>query len=122
MKKPLQLAALLCGCLVTTSVFAQNIDKGPGFRYKGWDIGASVSVGAFWESNAHNSTTDDESGAGWRVQPSLTLSRQLGDRSCASRFRALTPTPRTMSSTARVGTPTTRCSRVSILTRPTTTT
>ena len=81
MKKPLQLAALLCGCLVTTSVFAQNIDKGPGFRYKGWDIGASVSVGAFWESNAHNSTTDDESGAGWRVQPSLTLSRQLGDRS-----------------------------------------
>ena len=81
MKKPLQLVALLCGCLVTTSVFAQNIDKGPGFRYKGWDIGASVSVGAFWESNAHNSTTDDESGAGWRVQPSLTLSRQLGDRS-----------------------------------------
>ena len=81
MKKPLQLAALLCGCLITTSVFAQNIDKGPGFRYKGWDIDASVSVGAFWESNAHNSTTDDESGAGWRVQPSLTLSRQLGDRS-----------------------------------------
>lgn len=81
MKKPLQLAALLCGCLITTSVFAQNIDKGPGFRYKGWEIGASVSVGAFWESNAHNTTNDDESGAGWRVQPSLTLSRQLGDRS-----------------------------------------
>ena len=84
MKKPLQLAALLCGCLITTSVFAQNIDKGPGFRYKGWDIAASVSVGAFWESNAHNTTNDDESGAGWRVQPSLTLSRKLGDRSSFS--------------------------------------
>ncbi|HIV09703.1 MAG TPA: transporter [Candidatus Spyradenecus faecavium] len=82
MKKPLQLAALLCGCLVTSVAFAQAGDKGPGFRFgNGWNLGASVSVGAFWENNAHDSTEDKESGAGWRVQPSLSLSKQLGSRS-----------------------------------------
>ena len=80
MRKPLQLAALLCGCLVTSLLVAAP-GKEPGFRFgNNWTVSPAVSVGAFWESNARDTYNDEDSGAGWRVQPVLSISHRLGER------------------------------------------
>ncbi len=73
MKKPLFLAALLCGCMMAS--FAHAAAKEPGFKFgEAWTLSPNLSIGAFWESNARDTYGDEESGGGWRVQPTLTLS------------------------------------------------
>ena len=73
MKTPLKLAALLCGCLLATIAFAAP-GKEPGFKFgKGWTLLPQVNLGVFWESNARDTVNDEESGGGWRVQPSFSL-------------------------------------------------
>ena len=77
MKKPLQLAAFLCGCLLATTAFAAP-GKEPGFKFgNGWTLLPQVSLGLFWESNARDTVNDEESGGGWRVQPSFSLNYEL---------------------------------------------
>ncbi len=74
MKKPLFLAALLCGCMMAS--FAQAAAKEPGFKFaNGWTLSPHLSLGAFWESNARDTYGDEKSGGGWRVQPTLSLSQ-----------------------------------------------
>lgn len=74
MKKPLALVAVLCGCLMASAVRGAD-SKGPGFRFDGGKmvLTPAVSVGAFWESNTRNTAKDEKSGAGWRVQPTLSF-------------------------------------------------
>ena len=73
MKKPLQLAALLCGCLLATTALAAP-GKEPGFKFgNGWTLLPKVNLGVFWESNIRDTIHDEESGGGWRVQPSFSL-------------------------------------------------
>ncbi len=73
MKTPLFLAALLCGCMMAN--FAHAAAKEPGFRFaNGWTLSPNLSLGAFWESNARDTYKGkEESGGGWRVQPTLSL-------------------------------------------------
>lgn len=78
MKKPLALAALLCGCLMASAVQGGIFDvkkEGTGFQFAGGKavLTPSVSIGAFWESNARDTSHDEESGGGWRVQPTLSF-------------------------------------------------
>lgn len=80
MRKPLQLAALLCGCLVTSMLVAAP-GKEPGFRFaNNWTVSPAVSTGVFWESNARDTYNHEESGGGWRVQPVLSISHRMGER------------------------------------------
>lgn len=72
MKKPLQLAALLCGIFASSALLAAG--KEPGFRFaNGWTLTPVVSAGVYWESNVHDTAHNEESGGGWRVQPTLSL-------------------------------------------------
>ncbi len=72
MKKPLFLAALLCGCMMAS--FAQAAAKAPGFKFaNGWTLSPNLSLGAFWESNARDTYRDEDAGGGWRLQPTLQL-------------------------------------------------
>ena len=75
MKKPLMFAAFLCGCLLTTSVFARG-EKQPGFEFCTGKVRVDpvVNLGLFWESNMNNTAVREESGFGWRVQPALSIS------------------------------------------------
>lgn len=77
MKKPLLFAAFLCGCLLALPAQAA---KEPGFCFGGsaneWILTPRVDTGIFWESNAHDTSDDEDSGAGWRVQPALNLTHQ----------------------------------------------
>ena len=58
--------------LVAAPLFNGNgIAFGP---HDAWRFSPSVSIGAFWESNANNTTRGEKSGGGWRVQPSFALS------------------------------------------------
>jgi hypothetical protein len=73
MKKPLIFAALLCGCLFASQVSASSYE--PGFKFNGgrFVIHPTVNAGISWESNMGNSSTHEESGFLWRVQPALAL-------------------------------------------------
>ena len=74
MKKPL-LAAILA--MSGLPLLAGPLFDGNGFAFGPRDclhFSPSVSVGAFWETNARNTSHDTESGGGWRVQPSFSLS------------------------------------------------
>lgn len=77
MKKPLIFAAFLCGCLVALPAQAA---KEPGFKFGGanneWVLVPRVDTGLFWESNIRDTTSNEESGAGWRIQPALNLTHQ----------------------------------------------
>ncbi len=71
MKKPLYLVALLCGMMAMPAWARWNE---PGYHFGGHTVlTPSISVGAYWESNVHESSHKKESGAGWRVQPTLSL-------------------------------------------------
>lgn len=73
MKKPHIFAAVLFGCFAASMASAEK--KGPGFQFDGgrMTLVPTVSVGAFWESNAHNTAHNEKSGGGWRVQPMLSF-------------------------------------------------
>lgn len=77
MKQPLLFAAFLCGCLFALPAQAA---KEPGFKFGGsdneWVLVPRVDTGLFWESNAHDTSHNEKSGAGWRVQPALRLTHQ----------------------------------------------
>ena len=77
MKKPLRFAAILCGCLfLSAAAQAEQGAPGQGFRFgprKAWTLSPRVNVGAFWETNARNTSSSEKSGGGWRVTPSLSL-------------------------------------------------
>lgn len=80
MKNPLLLAAVLCGCLMASVASAEATGhKGPGFQFMGGKLKLipTVNVGAFWESNARDTAHNEESGGGWRVQPTLSLSYDM---------------------------------------------
>lgn len=79
MKKPLLIAVLAMTGLLASVAHAE-LDlrpKGQGFSFgqnKRLHLSPVLNVGAFWESNARNTSNNEKSGGGWRVQPSLTLS------------------------------------------------
>ncbi len=62
------LTVLLAGFVASTA--RANEGKGPGFRFgPHLTLSPVVNVGVFWEDRDDN----DQSGAGWRVQPALSL-------------------------------------------------
>lgn len=74
MKKPLLVAIL---AMAGFPLFAGALFNGNGIAFGPRDclhFSPSVSVGAFWETNARDTARNKESGGGWRVQPSFTLS------------------------------------------------
>ena len=73
MKKPIFLAALLCGCLTAASLYAK---EGAGFTFDGGKLTVSpvVNMGVFWESNGNNSSHDEDAGAGYHIQPAISFS------------------------------------------------
>ncbi len=74
MKKPLIFAALLCGLMVTPA-FARH--GAPGYNFgPNLKLAPVVSVGAFWESNARDTRTNEKSGGGWTVRPTLSLTHR----------------------------------------------
>lgn len=68
--------SLLTLGLTVCGLFAANTARAaqPGFRF-GRDLTMNpvVNAGIFWESNARNTTSDEESGVGWRVQPAVSF-------------------------------------------------
>lgn len=76
MKKPILFAAFLCGCLFSSALLAASAEPGQGFVFgprDAWRLSPQVSIGAFWENNARNTTNNKKAGGGWHVQPSLSL-------------------------------------------------
>lgn len=77
MKKSLLLASFLCAVLAGTAQAADQNDHKPGFRFGDsqhpWVLTPTVSFGVFWETNAHDSYNNKESGAGYRIQPRISL-------------------------------------------------
>ncbi|MCI6589583.1 MAG: hypothetical protein MSB12_00520 [Lentisphaeraceae bacterium] len=74
MKKPL-LAAILA--MSGLPLLAGPLFDGNGFAFGPRDclrFSPMVSVGAFWETNARDTSHDTKAGGGWRVQPSFSLS------------------------------------------------
>lgn len=74
MKKPLLVAIL---AMAGMPLFAGSLFNGNGIAFGPRDclrLSPMVSVGAFWESNARNTSSNEKNGGGWRVQPSFTLS------------------------------------------------
>lgn len=74
MKKPLMFAAMLCGCLLALPAFARE-GKQPGFEFCSGKlrVDPTVNLSLYWESNVNNVVRNEESGAGWRVQPALSI-------------------------------------------------
>lgn len=78
MKKSLLLASFLCAVCAAGTAMAEQTRHQPGFKIAGttenpWILTPSVSFGVFWETNAHDSYDDEESGAGYRIQPKISL-------------------------------------------------
>lgn len=66
MKKPIQFAAFLCGCLFSSALLAASAGPGQGFVFgprDAWRLSPRVSIGAFWENNARNTHNNEKSGA-----------------------------------------------------------
>lgn len=74
MKKPLLFAAFLCGCLLNTTALAGS-EHQPGFKFCAGKLVVSptVNAGITWESNMNGTSTHEESGFMWRVQPALAI-------------------------------------------------
>ncbi len=74
MKKPLFFAALLCGLIATPAIARLGQ---PGYNF-GQDVRVTptVSLGVFWDSNARDTATNEESGSGWTFRPTLSLVKQ----------------------------------------------
>lgn len=85
MKKPLILAAILAG-VFSSWIYAASDDT-PGIKFNDGKVVLTpvVNVGAFWESNTHNEIDDEDSGAGWRVQPALQLDVKGNNATLAAR-------------------------------------
>lgn len=75
MKKPLTLAALLCGCIFAATASAKAAYQ-PGFVFNGGKVrlDPTVNVGIAWESNINDTTTHEKDGFLWRIQPALNFS------------------------------------------------
>lgn len=82
MKRPIQFAAILCGCLIASVALAEGKSE-TGFAFgprNAWRLTPRVDVGAFWESNSRNTHKNEKSAGGWRVQPSLSLNYKASER------------------------------------------
>lgn len=73
MKKPFFYAALLCGCMMSTSLLAATSEYKPGFRLGNFKIDPVINAGIAWESNIRNTSQNEESGFLWRLQLAASI-------------------------------------------------